>query len=175
MVRDDGAAGLLTPWPCVAEGGLRPGTENTAAIVGMGRAAQLATTELAAHQRQLRAARDALVKDISAACPSVRVVCPRQSLRMDPGADADDADSRRQAAAYSCSVVTLLVPEVPAQAYMNSLQDGEAGAPAVYVGIGSACHVREGKLSPALKSLGLTDDEARRALRIGALSRLLVV
>ena len=55
----------------------------------MGRAAQLATSELAAHQRQLRAARDALVKDISAACPAVRVVCPRQSLRMDPGADAD--------------------------------------------------------------------------------------
>ena len=46
------------------ENGLRPGTENTAMIVGLGKAAEIAKTELLKNSRNMKATRDLLYKQI---------------------------------------------------------------------------------------------------------------
>ena len=196
------------------EGGLRSGTENVAAIVGMGRAVALAANgnlALARHRDALRGAYGALEAGLAELCPAVTLLQLREPMALDDGGcgggggggggggareeEAAAAACATMAAEYSRSIATLLMPEVPAEGYMNFLQRPGGGndngngngnssgngfdefgvgmplspvavRPAVYVGIGSACQARESKLSPALTALGLTEQGARRALRL---------
>jgi len=51
----------------VQEGGLRPGTENVAAIVGMGKAAELAVKDMPSRMSKFSQLRDRLIKGLLAA------------------------------------------------------------------------------------------------------------
>ncbi len=55
------------------ERGLRAGTENLPAIVGMGKAIELATAELGEHASKMMALRDRLIQGILKAIPEVRL------------------------------------------------------------------------------------------------------
>jgi cysteine desulfurase len=61
----------------VQEGGRRGGTENVAAIVGLGRAAALARTEIAARAAVLAPLRDRLLDELPRRIPHVLVTGPR--------------------------------------------------------------------------------------------------
>ncbi len=60
------------------ERGLRSATENVAAIVGLGRAAELASTEMAEDNARLTALRDRLIAGIFDACPQAYLLGPAQ-------------------------------------------------------------------------------------------------
>ena len=55
------------------ENGLRPGTENTAGILGLGMAAEHARLHMAEHAEQMTALRDKLIKGIIKAIPEVKL------------------------------------------------------------------------------------------------------
>jgi cysteine desulfurase len=57
----------------VQEGGRRPGTENVPAIVGMGKAAELAAKEMSSRSQRLSKLRDKLIKGLPAAIDHVIV------------------------------------------------------------------------------------------------------
>jgi len=77
------------------QGGLRPGTENIAAAVGLGRAAVLAVREQAAEAGRLEALRTELLRRIRTALPEVAVAgeaAPRAPYILNlliPGADSE--------------------------------------------------------------------------------------
>ncbi len=67
-----------TPYKPLLMGGhqernLRAGTENVASIVGLGRAAQLASAHMEDEQTRVRGLRDRLQEGLIAACPDTRV------------------------------------------------------------------------------------------------------
>jgi cysteine desulfurase len=126
------------------EHGLRPGTENVPAIVGFGAAAELAEQqrgELLARFKMLRA----------------RLVSRLSSLE---GMRLLESPSAQQP-----SIVALLLRGAPAEVTLHHL--AQRG---VFVSAGSACQARSRELSPGLKAIGLSDDEARRMLRISMAS-----
>ena len=154
------------------EGGLRSGTENVAAIVGMGRAVARASERLTAHSKALRGAYLALQRGLSTHCPSVTLLPLREPMSLlfdnDGSHSADGADAAAVAAAaaversctalaesYSRSIATLLVPGVPAEGYMNFLQRpsgaGAGTAPAVDTfGMGSFGSIGAAAARPAV-------------------------
>lgn len=122
------------------EHGLRSGTENVAACVGLATALELAEQErmaAQAHIQKLRARFVALVSRID----GVRV--------LEPGAHR------------LSSIVALVWPGAPAEVRLHHLERLD-----VFVGAGSACQAAKQELSPALLALGLSEDEARSTLRV---------
>ncbi len=65
------------------ERGLRSATENVAGIVGFGKAAELASTEMADDNVRLAGLRDRLIAGIQAACPQAYLIGP--SMQRLPG------------------------------------------------------------------------------------------
>ncbi len=122
------------------EQGLRSGTENVAACVGLGLALELAEAARATQVQRWSALRDRLVQRLT------RI----DGLRLlEPGA-------RRLP-----SIVSILWPGAPAQVRINHLERH-----GVFVSAASACQAGKRELSPALLALGLSDDEARSTLRV---------
>lgn len=124
------------------EHGVRSGTENVPGIVGFGLAAELAEkTRDETHQsmEELRALLIRRVLDIS----GVRVI--------EPGTNGERPLP---------SIVTLLLPGVPAEVRMHHLE-----ARGVMVSSGSACQEGKGRTSPALLAAGLDIEEAKHILR----------
>jgi cysteine desulfurase len=121
------------------ERGLRPGTENVAAIVGFGAAARIAESRRAAALEHLRGLRAKLVAELRE-LPGARV--------LEPGA------------AQLPSIVAVMLPGAPAEVLMHHLE-----VRGVYVSTGSACQALSKSLSPALAALGLSGDDVRRVLR----------
>lgn len=123
------------------EHGLRPGTENVAAIVGFGAAARLAEqqrTQLVPRLRELRAR----LLERLASLPGLRVI-ESASGEQQPG------------------IVALVLPGAPAEVRVHHL--AQRG---VFVSAGAACQSHARELSPGLRAIGLDDETIRRVLRV---------
>ena len=132
----------LTPW---IQGGpqearRRGGTENIAGIVGMGRAAEVASRELDARVRKYGELRDQLWLGIKESIPSVE----------------------RNGSCRSCLPNTLNVEftRTPGDVILQAL-DLEG----ISVSAGAACSSGSVAPSHVLSAMGLTSDEARSSLR----------
>ena len=122
------------------ESGVRSGTENVIGIVGLGTATRLADEERESRVAAMARARDVLVDALRDA-PCVRV--------LEPGTERVP------------NIVSLEVKGPPSEVVMHHLETH-----GVYVSAGSACHAKSTDLSPALVALGLSDEGARRVLRV---------
>ncbi len=125
------------------ERGLRSGTENVSGLVGLGRAAELASSRLRETTRSVAELRALLIAGLSRIGAEL----------LEPGGDEGCAGA-------IAAVLLPGPPAPPAEAWMHHLE-----ARGVYTSVGSACHARKGALSPALLALGLDEERARRVLR----------
>jgi cysteine desulfurase len=122
------------------ERGLRSGTLPAPLLVGLGEACRIAAAEMAEEAARIAALRDRLLAGLAAALPGITVNGSR-TARI-PGN------------------LNLTFPLATAQALMR-------GCPDLCVSTGSACSSAEVEPSYVLRALGLTEDAARRTLRIG--------
>lgn len=122
------------------EGGLRPGTHNVPAIVGLGVATELMRQESQGEVARVQAMRDRFERDLRTRLPGARI--NGHPVRRLPGN----------------SSVTL--PGVEADALLLNL-------PAYALSLGSACN--SGALEPSyvLTSIGLSREEADATFRVG--------
>ncbi|MGE5276021.1 MAG: cysteine desulfurase family protein [Acidobacteriota bacterium] len=125
------------------ERGRRAGTENVAAIVGLGMAIRLATARRESEAARLALLRDRLESGLLASIPGLRV--NGTSL---PGT------------VRLPTATSAVFPGVPAEVLVAAL-DLEG----IAVSAGSACASGTTKPSPLLVAMGLTPEEARRTLR----------
>jgi cysteine desulfurase len=122
------------------EGGLRPGTENVASIVGLGVACAVARRDLAAESTRLRAVRDDLHSRLAARVPGLAL--------------SGHPDHRLP------NTLNVRFPGVSGRAVL-------ARAPDVYASTGSACHEGGGETPSAVQlALGLDRTEALGAVRL---------
>jgi cysteine desulfurase len=121
------------------EGGLRPGTQSTAAIAGFAAAARIALAERAARSAQAASLADELASRILAAVPGVRPT---------------GHPTRRLAGHLS-----LCVDGVEAEALLRDLD-----AAGIEASSGSACATGAGKPSHVLEAIGIPPRLARGAL-----------
>lgn len=120
------------------EGGVRPGTENVAAIVGLGAACELAGTRVAAEERRLSHLRDNLWEQLLAGIPDMVRHTPEDAL---PN--------------------TLMV------SFPNVLgRDVLAAAPGLAASTGSACHSGRDTPAATLLAMGATPSVALGAVRL---------
>ncbi len=122
------------------EHGLRSGTENVAACVGLGLALELAEAARASQAQRWNSLRERLVQQL-ARIDGLRVLAP--------------------GAQRLASIVSILWPGAPAEVRLHHLERH-----GVFVSAASACQASKRELSPALLALGLSDDEARCTLRV---------
>ena len=122
------------------EHGLRPGTENVAAIVGLGAAAALAKASLPAASAHLRSLRDQLHEHLSAAVPGLRLNGhPEYRLP---------------------NTLHVSFPGVSGRALLA------AAADAVAASVGSACHSEHDAVSGVLAAMGVDAAWAAGAVRL---------
>jgi cysteine desulfurase len=126
------------------ERGLRSGTENVAAIVGFGRAAELVRSEVEATSAHLARLHEACVTGL-ARIAGARVLVP-----------GGGADGR----AMIPAIVAVVLPGAPSEVRMHHLE--ELG---VIVSAGSACHSHKDEASPTMMAMGVSAEEARSVLR----------
>jgi len=122
------------------EQGLRSGTENLAGIVGFGKAAELAKTELSQHAKHAREVRDALEAEVRK-LPAVRIFsggAERLPNTLQFGIEGLDGE--------------WLVMELDKRG--------------IAVSSGSACHSGKGEPSHVLTAMGLDAPIAKGALRV---------
>jgi len=122
------------------ERGLRSGTENVAAIVGFGKAAELAKSELAARISKLRALRDRL----------------EQQLLTIP-----DLVVFAQSAPRLPNTLQFGIPGIRGDMLLMQLDRKD-----IAVSSGSACSSGSGETSPVLKAMGIAPALANSAIRI---------
>jgi len=121
------------------EGGRRPGTENVASIVGLGKACELAAGELEQEAGRLADLRDRLQADLLAACP--------------------DAVVHAAGAERLPNTLSIAFPGRTAAAILDRLD-------AVAVSAGAACHGDGDVGSHVLAAMGVAPHVARGTLRI---------
>jgi len=122
------------------EHGLRSGTENVAGCVGLGLAAEAAAERVGERGAELLRLRELLRRELE----------PLAGARLlDPGA------------ARSPAIAAVLLPGPPAEVWMHHLETR-----GVYASVGAACQGKRGGVAPALKALGLDDEQARHVLRL---------
>ncbi len=121
------------------ESGGRSGTENVAAIVGMGAAAEVAARDLSHRMTRLSQLRDRLRDGLGQRIPSLRL--------------NGSWTSRLPHNLHVC------VEGAASESLVLGLD--QAG---VAVGLGSACNSKAMRPSHVLKAMGLTDEEAKGAL-----------
>ena len=121
------------------EGNLRSGTENTFGIIALGEAVRTWDPEANERMRQLKnRLREALLSRI----PGVRVNGPEQLEESAP------------------HILNVALMPVRSQTMLFALEgDG------VYVSAGSACASRKQKISPVLKAMGVSTEQADCSLR----------
>jgi cysteine desulfurase len=125
------------------ERGLRPGTENVAAIVGFGLAAELAERER----------------------PEFAAAAERWRTEFLSGLGGLEGWRALEPAQRVPSILGLVAPEPASEIRRNHLE-----ARGIVSGAGSACQASKSVLSPSLAALGLEPEEIRRFLRL-SLSR----
>ena len=123
------------------EGKLRPGTENVAGIVGLGKAAVLCQNEMAADARRLGEMRDRLEKELRALFPKILV----------NGAGALRTPNTLHVSIPGCDGSVLV-----------AFLDGAGLA----LSSGSACSAKSRAPSQVLLAMGRSEDEAVEGLRI---------
>jgi cysteine desulfurase len=122
------------------EMGLRPGTENVPAIVGMGEAARLVHERSPGHMQRLRLLRDQLHARLSEAIPGILLNGhPEQRLPNTLNLSFPGRDGR--------DLLTHAAAEVAAS-------------------VGSACHEDDDSVSGVLGAMGIETDRARGAVRL---------
>jgi len=122
------------------EGGLRGGTENTVAIVGMGIAAGLALQGLTELEARVRGLRDRLYEGIARVVPGVRLNGhPEKRLP---------------------NTLNVTLPGLRGESLVYALDSR-----GVYFSSGSACKSGSPDPSPALMAMGLSGEEAHCSLR----------
>ncbi|WP_397546161.1 cysteine desulfurase family protein [Rhodothermus marinus] len=121
------------------EQGLRSGTLNVPAIVGVGAAAELAAREMADESRRLQHLRDRLERELQAALPEVRI----------NGAQAPRLPQTS----------SVTIPGVRADRLLAAVRTLALSA-------GSACGSGRGKPSHVLRAMGLSEAEAQCTIRI---------
>jgi cysteine desulfurase len=122
------------------ERGLRPGTENVAAIAGLGAAAEFAAREIDARRALWTALRDRFFSRLRAEIPVARVNSPADGLP---------------------NTLSLLLPGIPGDALLAALD--LAG---VAVSTGSACASGAAEPSHVLVAQGLSREEAGESIRV---------
>ena len=133
------------------ERGMRSGTLDVPAIVGLAEAARLANEGLADEVPRKRRLRDRLWETLRADVPGVAINGPA----------LDAVDDRGQPLRL-VSNLNVRIPGVDGQSLLATLAgDGLA------VSSGSACSSESPRPSHVLLALGLGDDEARASLRFG--------
>ncbi len=122
------------------ERGMRPGTENTPYIAGLGKACELAKKELPERMERLKNLRDMLFGFLAQALPGIKI--------------------NGEGAQRLPNTLNVSIPGVDGSLLVEALIDSVA------ISAGSACH--EGRKSPSavLKAMGASDDEAFSSVRI---------
>lgn len=133
------------------ERGMRSGTLDVPAIVGLATAARLAQDEGPADATRMRGLRDRLWGDLAARIPGLTL--------NGPALDATDAAGRPLRLVNNLNV---RVPGVDGQTLLATL----SGA-GLALSSGSACSAESPRPSHVLLALGLDDDQARASLRFG--------
>ena len=129
-------------WGGGQEKGRRAGTENVAALVGLGEAARVTTQRLEAETARISALRDRFEAGLLAAIPGLRVNGGRPGVRRLPTA------------------TSAVFPGVEAETLLVALDlEGIAASS------GSACAAGTTKPSTVLLATGLSPDEVRSTLR----------
>lgn len=121
------------------EQGLRPGTENTPYIVGLGAAAHMALRSFEENGQRLRELRDDLYKRLSAAIGGLTFNAP-QEQRLP-------------------NTLSVNFPGVVG-AKLLAATDG------LFASTGSACHSGTAKMSSTLRAIGLSEDVAQGTVRL---------
>ena len=133
------------------ERGMRSGTLDVPAIVGMAEAARLANGGLAEEAPQMRRLRDRLWQKLAEAVPGIAVNGPA----LDAGPDGS-------APVRLVNNLNVRIPGVDGQTLLATVS-GEGLA----VSSGSACSSESPRPSHVLLALGLSEDQARASLRFG--------
>ena len=120
--------------------GFRPGTENVAGIVGLGKAAELAAASLEHHARGITALRDDLERGLLQRIPQSRV--------------------NAATAPRTPNTTNILFPGVDGEAFLIALD-----LKGLSCSTGSACSSGAVEPSHVLTAIGLTPTEARSSLR----------
>jgi cysteine desulfurase len=121
------------------ERGLRPGTENVAAIVGLGRACEIAGSDMEAVAARVAALRDDLWQRLESAVPGVKLNGHR-TLRLP-------------------NTLNVRFPRVSGNTVL-------AGAPTIAASTGSACHASGESASAVILAMGIAADEAIGSVRL---------
>ncbi len=121
------------------ERGLRPGTENVAGIVALGRACQLLTSRGEEAQRQIAQRRDQLAHSLQADIPDLRINAS-ESARLP-------------------NTLSVVFPHVSGHQLLQRAHH-------VYASTGSACHSGNASRSATLENLGLDVETARGTVRL---------
>ncbi len=121
------------------EQGLRPGTENVASIVGLGRACALAQSDLEREGRRVSGLRDSLWERLSACVPEL-------------GLNGDPVNRLP-------NTLNVRFPGVTGQALLEA-------CPGVAASTGSACHEGEASASPVILAMGIPEEEAVGSVRL---------
>lgn len=123
------------------QGGVRPGTENVAGIIGLGRAAALAAAEEASEARRLAGLRDTLVGRLRAAIPDLHVA----------------AENGPRAP----HILNIQIRGADAESLLAQLDlEGVAASS------GSACTTGSVEPSHVLTAMGIPRDQALSAIRL---------
>jgi cysteine desulfurase len=120
------------------EGGVRPGTENVASIVGLGAACELAGRRLAADGPRLVVLRDTLWEQLRDAIPGLVRHTPQNSLP---------------------NTLMVSFPDVLGRAVL-------AASPGLAASTGSACHAGQDTPAATLLAMGSTPEVALGAVRL---------
>lgn len=123
------------------ENGLRPGTENTAAIAGFGLAATMMASGQAGKAGQLVALKLALISGLRKSGIDFKINGPNP----EEGAP---------------HILSLSFPGIKAEVLLHALE-----AKGIYVSAGSACHSRRPEPSHVLEAIGLEEKLLKSALR----------
>lgn len=122
------------------EHGLRPGTENTPYIVGLGRAARLIMKNLEETIDRMATLRDRLAERLAEGIATPLSINGQSSPRLP-------------------NTLNIIFPSV-------SAADMLVRTPDLCASVGSACHSTAITMSPTLAALGLTAEEAHGAMRL---------
>ena len=132
---------LMVPFVLGAghEGGMRPGTENVASIVGLGLACEIAGLRMEAVAAGIRRLRDQLWERLAAAVPGIQLNGHR-TLRIP-------------------NTLNVRFPGVTGNAVL-------AAAPEIAASTGSACHAGHERASDVILAMGVAPDEAIGSVRL---------
>lgn len=122
------------------ERGLRPGTLNTPAIVGFGKAAEICSTELEVESKRIKLLRDYLYKKIVSNLDSIKL----------------NGDTEKRLPGN----LNLYISGVKSDVLIANIRQ-------IAFSTGATCSSETGKPSRILKAIGLTDEEAKSSIRIG--------